>query len=63
MLARFYQKNKEKLWEKAGKRYQNLSEEDKRKKWKYGRKRYKNLSEEEKNNTGKYHILLIRLSY
>ena len=37
MLARYSQKNKERLRKKAHERYQNLSEEDKNKKQKYGR--------------------------
>ena len=48
MLTGYYQKNKEKLSNKARERYQNLSEEEKDKKRQYARERYRNLSEEEK---------------
>ena len=48
LSAKYYQENKERLQEKACKRYQNFFEEEKEKKRQYDRKRYKNLSEDEK---------------
>ena len=48
MLTGYYQKNKERLWEKAGERCQNLSEEDKHKKQKYDREQYKILLKKKK---------------
>ena len=48
MTNNYYQKNKEKLQEKAHERYQHLSEEEKDKKRQYARERYRNISGEEK---------------
>ena len=43
MVNKYYQKNKEKLWEEEHKRYQNLSEKEKGKQQGKARDRYQNL--------------------
>ena len=48
ILAKYYQKTKERLSKKARERYQNLSEEEKYKKRQYARKKYRNPSEGER---------------
>ena len=59
----YYQRNREKIFNKGKDKYKNLSEEDKIKKREYARNRYhnisekdkyKNLSEEEKNKRKEY---------
>ena len=47
-------KNKERLWEKACERYQNLSEEEKNKKENYYRERYRIIRENEKQGLTEY---------
>ena len=44
----YYQNDKERLREQARNKYRNLSEEDKEKKREYGKNRYRNISEEKK---------------
>ena len=44
----YYKNNNERLREHARNKYRNLSEEDKIKKREYGRNRYHNISEEDK---------------
>ena len=44
----YYQRNREKILNKAKNKYKNLSEEDKIKRRQYVRDKYKNLSEEDK---------------
>ena len=50
----YYENDKEKLREKARNKYRNLSEEDKKKKREQARDKYKNLSEEDKNKKREY---------
>ena len=45
---------KEWLWEQAGNKYRNLSEENKNKKRKSGKNRYHNMSEEKKQELKEY---------
>ena len=45
MINKYFQKNKERPWEKARKRYQNLSEEEKDKRKKKARDRDRNFPE------------------
>ena len=50
----YYQRNREKILNKAKDCYKSLSEEDKIKKREYVRDKYKNLSEEDKMKKRKY---------
>ena len=54
LSGKYHRENKERLPQKARKRYQNLSKKEKEKKRKYGRKRYKNLSQDGKQKLVKY---------
>ena len=54
MLTGYYSKGKEKRFEKARERYQNISEEKKEKKSQYGCERYKNFLENEKQRLVEY---------
>ena len=51
----YYQNDKERLREQARNKYRNLSEEDKEKKRQYGKNRYHNMSEEKKQELKEYH--------
>ena len=51
--ARYYQKNKERLKQKAHERYQGLSEEEKNKQ-EYGWERWRNLPEHGKQRIAEY---------
>ena len=49
LSAKYHQENKERLQQRACKRYQNLSKEEKEKKQQYyGHKCYKQISEDDK---------------
>ena len=54
LSGKYYQENKERLWKKAGERYQNCFKEEKEKKLQYDRECYKNLSEDEKYTLAEY---------
>ena len=61
----YYQRNREKILNKAKDKYKNLSEEDKIKKREYARDKCKNLSEEDKNKRreygkNRYHIICLK---
>ena len=50
----YYQRNREKILNKAKDYYKNLSEEDKIKRREYGKNRYHNMSEEKKQKLKEY---------
>ena len=61
MVNKYDQKHKEKLWKKAHKRCQNLSEEEKEKRHKKAWDRYQNLSEKDKEKSINIIVNIIRI--
>ena len=50
----YYENDKERLRERSGDKYRNLSEEEKNKKWEHGKNRYHNMPEKEKKRLKEY---------
>ena len=57
----YYEKDKERLRDKARDKYRNLPEEEKNKKRGYGKNIYHNMSEEKKQKLKEYQKITVRL--